>query len=54
MINGLSGEIDLEDAVACVRMLVMLGRAVPLGKWSPEVGIYLQAQAIQKANESFF
>jgi hypothetical protein len=54
MINGLSGEMPLEDAIECVKMLTMLGRAVPLGKWSPEIGLYYQMQANRKAMESLF
>jgi hypothetical protein len=54
MINGLSGEIPLEDALECVRMLVMLGRAIPLTKWSPEVAAYVQSEVNRKANESYF
>jgi hypothetical protein len=46
--------LPLEDAVEAVRMLAMLGRAVELAKWSPEVAAYLQSQANRKATEGYF
>jgi hypothetical protein len=54
MINGLSGEHALEDARACVDMLVMLGRALPLEKWSFGAAQAQLAQAQRKHLESLF
>lgn len=53
MANGLSGEYDLEDAMAIVDMLVQLKRAVPIAEWVTEVAADIERQKQQEAIERF-
>lgn len=48
------GEMDLEDAMERVRMLVILGRAIPYEQWSEEAAMVRRFESQRQANESLF